>query len=159
MISMISCMDKNRTIGDNNSLPWHLPADLKHFKEVTMGNTIVMGRKTYDSIGRALPGRTNVVLTRDSSWHADGVEVYHTIQSLLDATKGQQLFIIGGEQIYKQFMDKANKLYITLLDHSFTGDAFFPKIEANQWKINSEVIGKKDSKNNYNYKFIEYERL
>jgi dihydrofolate reductase len=159
MICMISCMDNNRTIGENNNLPWQLPADLKHFKQVTMGHTIVMGRKTYESIGRALPGRVNVVLTRDKSWSAKGVEVFHSKDEILTTFKGETLFIIGGEQVYNLFMDDADKLYITQIDDTFSGDAFFPIIDKKLWKLSNVTNGERNSANNYIYKFLKYERI
>jgi dihydrofolate reductase len=157
MISLISCMDNNRTIGLNNQLPWHLPEDLKYFKKVTMGHTIVMGRKTFESIGKPLPGRKNIVLTRDPHWKRDGVEVYQSSEELMRNMKNEELFIIGGEEIYKLFINDAKRLYITKLDHSITGDAFFPEI-SEDWKVISEKTGPKNEANPFNYKFLVMER-
>ncbi|OZM57412.1 dihydrofolate reductase [Lottiidibacillus patelloidae] len=158
MISLITCMDKKNTIGLNNKLPWHLPADLKYFKRITTNHVIVMGRKTYESIGKPLPNRRNVVLTRNKDWSVSGVEVLHSVEEVLTTFKGQEVYVIGGEEVYKQFLTKADKLYITLIDEVFSGDAFFPFVQMEQWELVHETIGEKDSSNPYDYKFLEYVR-
>jgi dihydrofolate reductase len=158
MISMITCMDKNRTIGLNNKLPWHLPADLKYFKQLTTNNVIIMGRNTYDSIGKPLPNRRNVVLTRNKEWSVPGVDVVHSVEAVLTKYKDQNIFIIGGEEVYKQFLGNADRLYITLIEKSFSGDSFFPVVQEEQWELTTETIGEKDSSNPYDYKFLVYEK-
>ncbi len=139
-VAMIVAMAKNRVIGIDNRLPWHLPADLKHFKARTLGKPIIMGRKTYQSIGRPLPGRLNIVLTRSDGFSADGVSVVHSIEQALAvaaeapvSSDQPELMVIGGEQIYRAFMAVAQRLYITEVDVEVEGDAWFPSFDAEDW--------------------------
>jgi dihydrofolate reductase len=139
-LSLIVAVSRNGVIGLNNQLPWHLPEDLKYFKSVTMGKPIVMGRKTYDSIGRPLPGRTNIVITRDPAWHAPGVEVAQSLEAALalgkkacEAAGAEEIMVIGGEQIYRMCIENADRLYLTQVDAEVEGDAFFPGIDLNAW--------------------------
>ncbi len=130
-IILIAAMDRNRAIGKNGALPWRLPADLQRFKALTLGQTVLMGRKTFDSIGRALPGRQNFVLTRDANWHAAGVEVFADFNSARRACKTAELWVIGGGEIYSQTMTYANRLEITHVDIAVeAADAWFPAIDA-----------------------------
>ena len=136
-ISIIVATARGGAIGKDNALPWHLPADLKYFKSVTMGKPIVMGRKTFESIGRPLPGRQNIVLTRDTSWHVDGVTVIHDIDDVEQALNEEhtdEVMIIGGAQIYAATLTKADRLYITEIDVDVDGDAFFPVVDSNEWQ-------------------------
>jgi dihydrofolate reductase len=159
MISLLVAMDNNRTIGKNNDLPWYLPADLKYFKKVTMGHPIVMGRKTYESIGRPLPGRENIIITRDKSYDIESAQVVHSIQEAIDVTKDEdEVFVIGGAEIFKQYMPDSDRLYITQIEHDFDGDTFFPEINYAEWKIISKEKGIKDEKNPYDYYFMIYDR-
>ncbi|MDO8643795.1 MAG: dihydrofolate reductase, partial [bacterium] len=122
MISIIAAVAKNRIIGKNNQLPWHLPEDLKHFKEITMGHPILMGRKTFESIGHPLPGRENIVLTRDRSWKAEGVTVIHDFEAILkQRVATEENFVIGGSKIYELALPYAQKLYLTLINKEFEG--------------------------------------
>ena len=139
-LSLIVAVSRNGVIGLNNQLPWHLPEDLKYFKSVTMGKPIVMGRKTYDSIGRPLPGRTNIVITRDPAWSAPGVEVAQSLEAALalgktacEAAGAEEIMVIGGEQIYRMCIENADRLYLTQVDAEVEGDAFFPDIDLNAW--------------------------
>jgi len=141
-LSLIVAMAKNRAIGRDNALPWHLPDDLKYFKSVTMGKPIVMGRKTFDSIGRPLPGRLNIVITRNSEWQHPGVAVASSLQEALmmaasDEGSGshspREVMVIGGEQIYRTAIDRADRLYITRVQTEVDGDAFFPEYDESQW--------------------------
>jgi len=158
-ISAIVAMSKNRVIGKDNALPWHLPADLKHFKDVTMGKPILLGRKTYESIGRPLPGRCNVVITRDLNFKAAGCIVTHSIEQALDAVSGSdEVFIIGGALLYQEFLPRVTRLYITLIHAEIEGDTFFPEINAAEWKEIERVDFSKDEKNSYDYSFIMLER-
>ena len=161
MISFIVAMDKNNVIGKDNQLPWHLPQDLRFFKKVTMGHPIVMGRKTHESIGRALPGRENIILTRDQHYIAEGCTVIHSIEELerIAEQKNDELFVIGGAEIFKELMSKVKKLYITYIDEEFEGDTFFPEINENEWKLIEKEKGPKDDKNIYDYYFMIYERI
>lgn len=160
MISFLWAEDENHLIGRNNDLPWRIPADLKYFKETTLGHPIVMGRKTYESIGKALPGRTNVILTRDESFEADGCIIFHTKDELLKWSKEQQkeIFITGGAEIYRLFMDVVDRLYVTKILHTFEGDTYFPEVNWDNWSLISSKPGVKDEKNPYDYEFRIYER-
>lgn len=161
MISFIVAMDRNRVIGSNNQMPWHLPNDLKFFKETTTGNTIVMGRKTFESIGRVLPNRKHIVLTKSNIDFPDEVEVVQDVESIIqlsEANNDEELFVIGGGNIFKQLLPYANKLYVTLINEKFEGDIFFPKISMEEWKEISKEKGIQDERNPYEYYFIQYVR-
>ncbi len=134
VVEMIVAMSENRVIGVNNDLPWHLSEDLKHFKKVTMGKPIVMGRKTFESIGRALPGRTNVVLTSDPAYLAPGCVVVNSVEEALEIGKSlESLMIIGGAKVYEQFLEVTDVLHITQVHTHLEGDAFFPALDAKDW--------------------------
>lgn len=127
MISLIVAHDKNRVIGYENEMPWHLPGDLQYFKEMTMGKPVVMGRKTFESIGRPLPGRRNIVITRNADYTAEGIETAPSLEAALALVRGaEEVMVIGGEQIFTQALPLAQKLYITLIDNEFVGDTYFP---------------------------------
>ncbi len=159
MLSLIVAMDNNRLIGCNNQLPWHLPADLAHFKAVTMGKPILMGRKTYDSIGRALPGRRNIVLSRSEDLNIDGVEVVTTPELALQLVgNDNELFVIGGSTVYELMLAHADKIYLTIVDGEFTGDAWFPAIPDSQWQQLDVVERPADEKNKYDCRFITLQR-
>ncbi|OEH92823.1 dihydrofolate reductase [Bacillus solimangrovi] len=161
MISLLVAVDKNRLIGKENELPWHLPEDLKYFKRVTMGKTIVMGRKTFESIGRPLPGRDNVVLTTRKGYQPEGVFVYHSINEIVNKMKDQndEVFFIGGAEIFNQVLQFADKLYITKIDESFEGDIYFPSFNEDEWRLVTSEKGLKNEKNPYDYYFQLYERI
>jgi len=159
MISIIVAMDRNRVIGKNNGMPWRLPADLAYFRKVTLGNTVVMGRKTFESIGKPLDGRKNVVLTRDRQYSKKGCLVVHSVEEALKIIKDEKdCFIIGGATIYSAFLPYAQKLYITYIDHEFEGDTYFPEINYEEWRIISRTQGPKNERNPYNYYFEVHER-
>jgi dihydrofolate reductase len=133
-LSIIVAMSSNRVIGVNNTLPWHLSEDLKHFKFLTVGHTIIMGRKTYDSIGRALPNRRNIVISRNIEISCEGAEVVHSIEDAFSISKNDgEVFVIGGSNIYEQALHLVDHLYITEIKKSFLGDAFFPEINKSIW--------------------------
>lgn len=137
IISMIAALSNNGVIGRDNSLPWHLPEDLKYFKRVTMGKPLLMGRKTYDSIGRPLPGRTSIVLTRQQGFAASGVLVVNTPEQALAKARqlgAAELMVIGGEDVYRAMLPLAQRLYLTRLDMEVSGDAFFPRLEPARWR-------------------------
>ncbi len=136
MISLIVAHDLNRVIGVNNKMPWHIPTELAYFKEKTMGKAIVMGRKTYESIGRALPGRLNIVISRKTSYEQEGVTVVHTIEDAINLAEKyhEEVMIIGGEQIFKDVLPLADRLYVTIIRQHYNGDTFFPSYE-NEWKV------------------------
>jgi len=134
MIKIIAAISKNRVLGNDNKLIWSLPNDLKRFKKLTTNNTVVMGRKTYESIGRPLPNRRNIVITRDENYHDDNIEVVNSIEEAL-LLCNNDCFIIGGGQIYQQTLDLAEKIYLTIVDEEFEGDAFFPELGKDWFKI------------------------
>lgn len=156
MISIIVAMSENRVIGNDNTLIWKLPADLKRFKEITTGNTIVMGRKTYESIGRPLPNRRNIIITRDKNYKAEGCEVVNSIEESL-LTCDDNVFIIGGGEIYKQSIGISDKIYLTLIHETFEGDTIFSEL-GDEWKEINREDHDSDEKNKHKYSFIEYEK-
>ena len=160
MISFLVAMDKNRVMGIDNRLPWRLPADVKFFKEVTMGHPVVMGRKTYDSIGKPLPGRENIILTRNVDYQPEGCKVIHTVEESIEymKNKNDEVFVIGGAQLFKELFPVADRLYITEIHHEFEGDTFFPEFEESEWTLSSSEKGIKDEKNPYDYFFHVYDR-
>lgn len=147
-------MSKNRVIGDSNTLIWHLPEDLKRFKQLTTGNAIVMGRKTYESIGRPLPNRRNIIITRDKDYLIEGCEVVNSLEEAFLIT-GSDCFVIGGGEIYKQSLSYSEKIYLTLIDKDFEGDTEFPEINTEWKEINKEDF----ESSGFNWSFIEYERF
>jgi dihydrofolate reductase len=159
--SAIAAVGQNMELGAGNDLLWHLPDDFKFFKATTMGAPIIMGRKTFESIGKPLPGRKNIVLTRDTNWSAEGVECFSSIEEMartLDTS--QEHFVIGGAQIYKQFMPIVSSLYLTHVDAEFdTADAFFPKVENAVWA--SELISEhiQDEKHKFPFRIVKYTRF
>lgn len=158
-ISLIVAMAKNRVIGTDNQLPWHLPADLRHFKSLTLGKPIVMGRKTYESIGKPLPGRTNIILTQQPNYHAEGCLVVHSIDAVLSAANDTvELMIIGGSTIYAEFLPLAQKIYLTEIDAEIVGDAYFPELTSTEWQKIAHENYQADEKNAYNYSFVTLER-
>jgi len=158
MISAVVAVSKNGVIGKENDLPWKLPADLKHFKDITTGNAIIMGRKTYESIGRPLPNRINIVITRNKDYQAKGCIVVSSLEDAVKAAKGKEALIIGGGQIFKMAMHLIDRIYFTLVDAEIDGDVYFPQIDDNLWEKTSEDEHQKDKNNEYNYKFITYEK-
>lgn len=157
-ISIIVAMDKNKLIGKNNQLPWRLPADLAFFKKVTINNTVIMGRNTYESIGKPLTDRRNIIISTNKNLKIKGCEVFNNIEDALDASKTKEVFIIGGAKIWQQTIDKADKLYITKIEHTFTGDTYFPKYDENNWQEISSESHKKDEKNPHEYHFKTFTR-
>ena len=157
-ISIIAAMDRNRLIGDRNQLPWHLPADLAHFKRVTMGKPVIMGRNTFESIGRPLPGRTNVVVSR-KGFETEGVVSVDSIDSALASVNdAEEVMIIGGANFYEQMIDKADYLYLTHVDAECEGDAWFPDFNDTDWEVIKQESYKKDEKNNFDFRTVTYRR-
>ncbi len=154
-LSAIAALSENQVIGDDNTLPWHIPADLQHFKNLTKGKPIVMGRKTHESIGGALPNRRNIILSRAKDFEAPGCEVFQSIDEALLALKdSDEVFIIGGEQIYQELLPFIDTLYLTIVHETFDGDAFFPEIDPSEWKEISREKHLADDKNPYDYSFV-----
>lgn len=158
MISFVVAMDENRAIGKDNDLPWYLPNDLKHFKKTTMGKPIVMGRKTYESIGKPLPGRENIVVTRDESYKAEGTTIVHSVDEVLKIN-AEEICVIGGSEIFKQFLPVADRLYITEIHHTFDADTYFPELNDDEWKEVSRTAGIVDEKNKYPHDFVVHEKI
>ncbi|MFB1080888.1 dihydrofolate reductase [Jeotgalibacillus sp. JSM ZJ347] len=160
MISMISAHDLNRVIGQNGDMPWHLPDDLKFFQQTTTGHSILMGRKTFESMNGPLKNRKNIVLTRDDNWHHDGaIKVSDLDEGLKLLGEDHEGFVIGGGEIYKMAIDKADRLYITLIHEEFEGDTYFPEYNEENWKLTSRVQGEKNEKNPYNYEYLIFDRI
>ncbi|MDA8621604.1 type 3 dihydrofolate reductase [Psychrosphaera sp.] len=155
-ISLIAAMAKNRIIGKDNDMPWHMPADLKHFKKVTLGKPVIMGRKTFESIGRPLPGRQNIVVTRNTSWGHEGVIVAsNTDEALKLVSDVEEVMIIGGGNIYNQFLPQADYLYLTFIDLEVDGDTQFPDwSNAGNWTETSRETHLADENNAFNYEFV-----
>ncbi|MBN8190659.1 dihydrofolate reductase [Bacillus sp. NTK074B] len=160
MISFIWAMDQNQLIGKDNGLPWRLPEDLKFFKRTTNGHGIVMGRKTFDSIGKPLPHRDNVILTRNTSFQREGCMVLHSVEEVVkwSEERDDEIFIVGGREIYKQFIPLVEKLYVTEIHHEFEGDTTMPSIPWEEFICLSSEKGIKDEKNPYDYEFKVYKR-
>jgi dihydrofolate reductase len=157
--SLIVAMSENRVIGREGSLPWHLPADLKHFKETTMGHPIVMGRKNHEDIGRPLPGRQNIVLTHQDGYTAEGCTVIHEPEELEDVVPdGSEVMIIGGAEIYALFFPKVTRMYLTLVHAEIEGDIYFPAFGVGRWKETARQFHKADEANRYDYTFVTMER-
>ena len=153
-ISLILAMGRNRAIGRDNKLPWHLPADLAHFKATTMGKPILMGRKTWESIGKALPGRLNIVLTGQAGYHADGATVVSSIDDAISVCgSADELMVIGGAGVYQAVLPSAQKIYLTLIDEDFDGDTFFPELDEQQWHEESREDYRADDNNPHDYSF------
>jgi dihydrofolate reductase len=158
-LTLVAAVAKNGVIGDSNALPWHLPEDLKHFKQLTSGHAVIMGRKTWESLPlrfRPLPGRLNIVLTRDPSYVATGASVVHTLQEALKVGAGGTAFIIGGAELYAHALPLAERLELTEIDRDFPGDVFFPEIAPDEWREISRQPG--ISSNGLCYAFTTYER-
>lgn len=158
-LSLIVAMAKNRVIGADNTLPWHLPADLKHFKALTMGHHIVMGRKTYESIGKPLPGRTTVVVTRNANYSVPGVIVASSLEVAISACgNDEEIFVIGGAELYRQAIKLADRIYLTEIDADIPGDAHFTEFDRKLWQETGRVNNVPDEKNLYSYHFVVYDR-
>lgn len=158
-LSAIVAMAANRVIGANNQLPWRLPADLARFKRLTMGHTLLVGRKTYESIGRPLPGRTFVVVTRQRGYAPAGVKVAHTVDEALALAQGDdEVFVAGGAEIYAQTMDRLNRLYLTRIERDFPGDTYFPQVDLSGWKLVEQEHHPASGPEALPYSFLTYER-
>jgi dihydrofolate reductase len=169
MLSLIAAMSENRVIGRDGKLPWHLPADLRHFKNTTRGHTVIMGRRTFESLDRPLPQRTNIVITRNPDYHVDGVTVARTLDEAIDlaerheaaadpAPAEREIFILGGEEIFRQTLSRAFRLYLTLVHATVEGDTFFPKFDPAEWRLVSESHHPADPENEYACTFQIFER-
>ncbi len=156
-ISIIVAMAKNRVIGKDNDMPWHLPADLQHFRQMTLNRPIIMGRKTYESIGRPLPKRHNIIISRNVDYKVDGCDVVSSLDKAVEvAGEVEEIFIIGGGFLYNQTIDQADRLYLTFIDLDVEGDTLFPEYEHLSLKKISSEHHQKDEKNPYDYEFAEF---
>ncbi|WP_417319502.1 type 3 dihydrofolate reductase [Emcibacter sp.] len=165
-ISLIVAMAENRVIGKDNALPWHISSDLKYFKEQTMGKPVIMGRKTYESIGKPLPGRTNIVITRDTSFSPEGVIPAFELEMALDVAQGiaeakglDEVMVIGGAQIYELVLPQANRLYLTLVRGDVEGDAWFPELEMSEWVEHSREDHQAGEKDSHAYSILVLDRI
>lgn len=153
-------MDRNGLIGANNRMPWHLPADLQYFKRVTMGKPLIMGRNTWESLGRVLPGRRHIVITRQADYCASGIEVVNSVEAAVELLREvEEVMVIGGAQIYEQLLSLASRLYLTRIDAEFVGDTWFPELEQDAWRKLSSETHSADEKNKFAYSFEVYERV
>jgi dihydrofolate reductase len=162
ILSMISALAENRVIGNKNALPWHMPADFKHFKEATLNKTIVMGLNTFKSIGdKPLPHRKNIILNNDQDYiPPEACFVAHSIEELMEMVKDEEeVMICGGASVYKQFLPLSQKLYLTYIHHDFEGDTYFPEVDLAGWNEVSREDFKADEKNAYDYSFVTLERI
>ena len=161
-ISLLVAAGENNVIGKDNALPWHLPNDLKYFKNQTWAMPILMGRKTYDSIGKPLPGRKNIVITRNQDWNAAGITVVHSLEAAVETAKAffvKEIFVIGGAEIFNAAFPQAGRLYLTRVHHSFEGDVFFPSIDTGAWSRVAARYCAADEKNAYPHTFEVWERI
>ena len=154
IISIIVAIAENNAIGKGNQLLWRMPADLKHFKDATTGHTVIMGRKTFDSVGKPLPNRRNIVVTRNVALQIEGVEVVNTLEKAISlCNENEEVFIVGGAEIYKMAMDLTDKIYLTVIHSVFDADTFFPVIDGAVWTETEVVKNKADEKNPFDYTF------
>ena len=161
MLKILVAFDENRVIGKNNALIWHLPADLKRFKALTTGHVIIMGRKTFESIGKPLPNRTTIVVSRQTELQIEGVILAHSVEEAILKAKTitrDDIFIVGGAEIYALSMPLADEILVTQLHDIFDGDAFFPEISSEMWDLTEQERGITDDKNTYQYSYITYSR-
>jgi len=159
VISIIAAIGGNNVIGLKNTLPWNLPADMKHFKQLTKGKPIIMGQKTFESIGKPLIGRINIILTLDKNFTPFGCQIAYSIKEALEIVKNsKEVMICGGESIYRQFLPLADRIYLTLIEGDFEGDVFFPEFDLSSWKEVERVENKPDRENPYKYTFLTLER-
>lgn len=159
-ISLIVAMARNRVMGVNNQLPWHLPEDLKYFKALTLGHCMIMGRRTFDSIGQALPGRTSIVVSRRTGQAAPGATVVGSIEEALAACGNDpEIFFIGGGDLFRQVLPRADRVYLTEVHADIAGDTYFPAMEAGQWREVSREARPADARHAYPYDFVVYDRI
>ncbi|MEI6948827.1 dihydrofolate reductase [Paraflavisolibacter sp. H34] len=160
-ISLLVAADENNVIGKDNKLPWHLPNDLKYFKNLTWGLPILMGRKTFDSIGKPLPGRRSIVITRNRDWQHEGVDTVHSLEAAVEAAQAadvKEIFVIGGAEIFRTAFATADRLYLTRIHHRFDGDVFFPEVNPDEWELVSERFCTADDKNAYPHTYQVWDR-
>jgi len=161
VLSLLVAASENNVIGKDNKLPWHLPNDLKYFKNQTWAMPILMGRKTFESIGKPLPGRKSIVITRSKDWKQEGVDVVHSVEESIEEARAlgvKEIFVIGGAEIFKTSFPKANRIYLTRIHHNFDGDAYFPDVSDKEWNLVQDRFCNADEKNAYDHTFQVWER-
>lgn len=159
-VSLICAVSENGVIGRDNTLPWHLPADLKHFRKLTMGHPIIMGRKTHQSIGRALPGRTNIVITRQEDFRSNDCLIVHSLsEALTTCQKEEEVFVIGGASVYREAFEQAHRLFLTKIHENFEGDTFLPTVDERIWRLTHREDFEADDKNPFAYSFLTLEKI
>lgn len=159
LLSLIAAVAENRVIGVHNQLPWRLPADLKRFRAITWGKPVLMGRKTFESIGKPLPGRLNVVMTRNTCYRAAECSVVHSLDEAMEISIGHaEMIAIGGASVYEQVLPRAQRMYLTLIHHTFPGDSYFPTVDYGEWRQIERVDCTPDAANPYRYSFVLLER-
>jgi len=160
MINIIAAISKNNVLGKENKLLWHLPKDFKFFKETTLGHPIIMGRKTFESLPKSLPGRTNIVVTGDRNYVKEGAVVTHSLEDAIKVglSENKEVFVCGGGQIYKESLEKGlvDKIFLTEVDAEIDGDAFFPSFNKQDWEISKKECHTKDEKHDFDFCFVEY---
>ncbi len=160
MISLIAAMANDHSIGKENRMPWHLPADLKHFKKITLNKPVIMGRRTFESLGKALPDRTNIVVTQQENFIAPNCVIVHSLKDAIKAAgNADETMIIGGGQLYQEAIKIADRMYLTFIDLNTQGDTFFPKWNEDEWREISRETHQKDAVNTYDYQFVVLEKI
>lgn len=158
-ISLIAAMSENRVIGRDGALPWHLPADLARFKSITTGQTVIMGRKTFESVGKPLPNRRSIVISRNGEYRCEGVVVVHSFDEALEHRTGQEeVFVLGGQAIYELALPRADRLYLTLVHASIDGDTYFPPFDPSEWALVEDEPHEADDRHAYAFSFRRYDR-
>jgi dihydrofolate reductase len=161
VVSLLVAADEANVIGKENRLPWHLPNDLRYFKNQTWAMPILMGRKTYESIGKPLPGRTSIVITRNANWKQDGVKTVHSLEEAINVAEvmgAKEIFVIGGAEIFQTAFHRASRVYLTRIHHRFEGDAYFPELAVSEWRMVKSRYCPADEKNAYPHTFLVMER-
>lgn len=159
-ISLIAAMDKNRVVGKKNALPWYLPADLRHFRKLTTGKPVIMGSTTFASIGKALPDRINIVMTHNPAFIAEGCAIAHSVEQALEkAGDAPEIMVIGGTNVFAQFLPLANRMYLTMIDAAIDGDVYFSEWDPDEWHETSREAHEADEKNSYGYTFLTLDRI
>lgn len=160
MISLIAAMGQQRELGFEGKMPWHLPADLQHFKAITLGKPVVMGRKTYESIGKPLPERLNIIMTRDKYFYVPDCVIAHTLVEAVETVdETKEIMVIGGSHLFEQFLPFASRMYLTFIQASFPSDTYFPEWDSDEWQVIDEELHNKDEKNSYDYQFVTLDRV
>ncbi|HEY0788402.1 MAG TPA: dihydrofolate reductase [Thermoanaerobaculia bacterium] len=160
-VTLIAAIARNRVIGKDGDLPWRLPADMKHFKRTTVGHPLIMGRRTFESFGRPLPDRTNIVVTRRPHYRPEGAVVAASLDAAMKLARAEdvEIFIGGGEEVFRHFLPTADRMILTWIDEEFEGDTFFPEFDEREWRVVSREDHEPDEKNEYRYSFVVYERV